>query len=146
MPWPGSAAGLRFRPGTDLIEGAVDGLGSGPFLHLDESGVAVDRDGRLLSPAGAASELRVGPPLAPLWPRHLAASSAAPPGERDAVLILSLSPPAGARVISELPVTGSVRALAAQVTGNAARLVAAVESAGQTHFVVFDLATPSGRP
>jgi hypothetical protein len=152
VPWPGSPGGLRFRPGTDLIEGQIEGLGSGPFVHLDETGLAVDRDGRLLGAGGAVSELRVGPPLATLWPRQLAASSAAPPGERDSVLILSMAPPTGPRVISELPVTGSVRALAAQVSGHTARLVAAVESATregsatQTHLVVFDLATPAARP
>ena len=154
VPWPGSSGGLRFRPGTDLIEGVVEGLGNGPFLHLDETGVAVDRDGRLLSAGGPVSDLRVGPPLATLWPRQLAASTAAPPGERDTVLILSMAPPNGPRVIAELPVAGSVRALAAQVSGHTARLVAAVESAArdgstpaiQTHLVVFDLATPGGRP
>jgi hypothetical protein len=153
VPWPGSPAGLRFRPGTDLIEGTPFGLGGGPFLHVEETGVAVDREGRLLTAAGP-SELRVGPTLAPLWPRQLAASTAAPPGERDAVLILSMAPPAGPRVISELPVSGSVRALAAQVSARTARLVAAVETpaaegaspATQTHLVVFELATPAVRP
>ena len=154
VPWPGSSAGLRFRPGTDLIDGSVDGLGSGPFLHLDEAGVAVDREGHLLGTSGPSGELRVGPTLAPLWPRHLAVSSAAPPGERDAVLILALASRAAPRVISELPVAGSVRALAAHVAAQTARLVAAVETparedmAGggvQTHLVVFELATPAGR-
>ena len=112
----------------------------------------VDRDGRLVSAGGTVPDLRVGPPLATLWPRQIAASTAAPPGERDAVLILSMAPPTGARVVGELPVTGAVRALAAQVSGRTARLVAAVESAGrdgslpQTHLVVFDLATRAGRP
>jgi hypothetical protein len=149
VPWPGSAAGLRFRAGTDLIEGTVEGLGSGPFLHLDPGGLAVDREGRLLT-GGAASDLRVGPTVAALWPRHVAVSTAAPPGERDAVQVVSLAPPLP-RVISELPVTGSVRALAAHAGTHAARLVAAVESAGldgelQTHLVVFELATPAARP
>jgi hypothetical protein len=152
VPWPGSSAGLRFRPGTDLIEATIEGLGSGPFLHLDEAGLAVDREGRLLG-AGTPSDLRVGPALAPLWPHHLAASSAAAPGDRDTVLILSVAPPGGARVVSELPVTGAVRALAAQVTAHTARLVAAVETAApdaaagaQTHLVVFELAIPAGQP
>jgi hypothetical protein len=155
LPWPGSPAGLRFRPGTDLIEGTVQGLGSGPFLRLEESGAAVDREGRLL-PAGAAGELRVGPTLAALWPRHLAASSAAPPGERDTVLILSLAQGAPPRVVSELPVEGAVRALAAHVDGRKARLVAAVEAARldaggpgaatQTYLIVFDLAQPAAWP
>lgn len=152
LPWPGSASGLRFRPGTDLIEGTVPGLGAGPFLHVDEAG-AVDREGRLVV-AGAPSELRVGPTLAALWPRHAAASTPAPPGERDAVLILSLAPPAP-RVIGQLPVDGAVRALAAHVSERTARVVAAVEApeahAGgermvETRLVVFDLAAPASWP
>jgi hypothetical protein len=150
VPWPGSVAGLRFRAGTDLIEGTVEGLGSGPFLHLDAGGLAVDREGRLLTGGGITSDLRVGPTVAALWPRHVAVSTAAAPGERDAVQVLSLAPPLP-RVISELPVAGSVRALAAHATTHTARLVAAVESAGldgepQTNLLVFELATPAGRP
>jgi hypothetical protein len=151
VPWPGSRDGLRFRPGTDLIEGSVDGLGGGPFLHLDETGLAVDRDGRLLGLSGPPGELRVGPTLAPLWPRHLAVSTAARPGERDSVLVLSLAPPLPPRPIGELPVPGSVRALAARTAANRAWLVAAVDVAGAvagsyTSLVLFELAIPSGRP
>jgi hypothetical protein len=150
LPWPGSPGGLRFRAGTDLIEGTVEGLGGGPFLHLDEAGLGVDRDGRLLGVSGPADELRVGPMLAPLWPRHLAVSTAAAPGERDAVLVLSLAPPL-ARTIGELPVAGSVRALAAHTTAHRARLVAAVEAPGatsdlRTSLVIFELSMPAGRP
>jgi hypothetical protein len=150
VPWPGSAAGLRFRAGTDLIEGTIEGLGSGPFLHLDASGLAVDREGRLLGAEGAAGDLRVGPTVALLWPRHVAVSTAVAPGERDAVQVVSLAPPLP-RVISELAVAGSVRALAAHATARTARLVAAVETAGatggvETHLVVFELATPAVRP
>jgi hypothetical protein len=111
----------------------------------------VDREGRLLGVSGPTDELRVGPPLAPLWPRHLAVSTAAPPGERDAVLVLSLAPPLAPRTIGELPVPGSVRALAAHTAGHGARLVAAVEAPGaasgrQTSLVVFELAIPAGPP
>jgi hypothetical protein len=147
MPWPGSAAGLRFRPGTNLIEGALAGLGEGPFLRVDPSGRAVDGDGRLL-PDGAHGDLRVGPTLAPLWPGYLAASSAAPPGARDTVLVLALGAAAGPRVVSELPVDGAVRALAARVSGQSARLIAAVEGdrgrgeGAQTWLVAFELAAP----
>lgn len=151
VPWPRSPGGLRFRPGTDLIEGSVEGLGSGPFLHLEESGLAVDREGRLLGGSGPNEELRFGPTLAALWPRHLAVSTAAAPGERDAVLVLSLAPPLAPRPIAELPVPGSVRALAARTAANRAWLVAAVEAMGalsgpQTSLVVFELAIPSGGP
>jgi hypothetical protein len=49
MPWPRCRSGLRYRPGTNLLEGEVDGLGPGPFLTLDAvSAAAVAADGRLL--------------------------------------------------------------------------------------------------
>jgi len=97
----------------------------------------------------------VGPTLAALWPGFLAASSAAPPGERDTVLVLALSTGAAPHVASELPVDGAVRALAARVSGHTARLVAAVEGAQpeghrgealQTWLVSFDLAAPGSAP
>lgn len=150
MPWPGAPSGLRFRAGTDLIEGAVEGLGPGPFLHLDESGVAVDREGRLLA-GGAPVEgaLRVGPSLAPLWPRVMAACGGAVPGERDVVLVVALRGALPPRVLAELPVTGAVRALAARTSGRKARVVAAVEmpsvastATPQTRLWVFDLSVP----
>jgi hypothetical protein len=34
LPFPATARGLRFRAGTNLIEGDVEGLGAGPFLDL----------------------------------------------------------------------------------------------------------------
>jgi hypothetical protein len=150
MPWPGAPSGVRFRAGTDLIDGAVEGLGPGPFLHLDESGVAVDREGRLLAggaPPGGA--LRVGPALAPLWPRVMAACGGAVPGERDVVLVVALRGALPPRVLAELPVTGAVRALAAHTSGRTARVVAAVEMPSpasaalpRTHLWVFDLSAP----
>jgi len=149
MPWPGSPAGLRFRPGTNLIEGSVQGLGDGPFLRVEASGRAVDGDGRLL-PDGARAELRVGPTLAALWPGYLAASGAAPPGPRDSVVVLALGAAEGPRVVSELPVEGAVRALAARVNGRSARLIAAVEddrgrggAGAPTRLVAFELAAPA---
>jgi hypothetical protein len=154
LPWPGAGAGLRFRAGTDLIEGPVEGVGPGPFLHVDESGLGVDRDGRLIARgAPLGGDLRVGPTLAALWPGVVAVSTAAPPGDRDAVLVLALAPPgtAAPRVLAELPVAGAVRALAAHAAGRKARVVAAVESTPavgsgrQTRFWVFDLGAPSAQ-
>src|SRR5258708_37885577 len=69
LPWPGSPGGLRFRPGTNLLEGTLDGLGAGPFLAATDAlmGAAVAPDGRLRmsAPAGPPSSgLRSGPGLA----------------------------------------------------------------------------------
>lgn len=145
LPWPACPAGLRYRPGTNLIEGAVRGLGAGPFLGLDDSAlqVAVTADGILIE--GAATGPVVGPPLAALWPGVVAAASARPPGEDDSVLIIATSEGAGEgpRVLDSLRVDGAVRALAGRVHADSARLVAAVEDvADGPRLLVMDLARP----
>jgi len=143
LPWPGSRTGLRFRPGTNLLEGAVAGLGSGPFLELESAGAAVDGDGHLLLAAvDAPQELRVGPSLAGLWPGFLAASAPDPPSGRDSILVVDTQ--AGpAHVVATIPVEGTVRALASRMEGRVARLVVAVEeAAGTAHLLVLDLGPP----
>jgi hypothetical protein len=144
LPWPGSPGGLRFRPGTNLLEGNLEGLGGGPFLAVTEAraGVAVAPDGRLRvsAPDGPRSSgLRSGPGLACLWSGILAAASAAPPGAADAIQILER----GERdlgLADSLPVPGAVRALAASVHGETARLVAALEApGGETYLLLLDL-------
>ncbi len=145
LPWPACPEGLRYRPGTNLIEGAVRGLGAGPYLGLDDSAlqVAVTADGILVE--GAATGPVVGPPLAALWPGVVAAASARPPGEDDSVLIVATSEGAGEgpRVLDSLRVDGAVRALAGRVHAESARLVAAVEDvADGPHLLVMDLARP----
>jgi hypothetical protein len=144
LPWPGSPGGLRFRPGTNLLEGTLDGLGPGPFLAVTDAqvGVAVAPDGslRVSGPDGPLSSgLRSGPGLACLWKGILAAASGAPPGAADAILILER----GERALSladTLPVPGAVRALAASAHGETARLVAALEGpGGETYLLLLDL-------
>jgi hypothetical protein len=143
LPWPACPAGLRYRAGTNLIEGSVAGLGPGPFLGLDDSspGLAVDAEGVLLD--GAATGPTVGPALASLWPGVVAAASPRPPGESDAILIVSTrdGSPEGARVMDSVRVDGAVRALAARARGESMRLVAAVEDEeGGARLLVMDLA------
>jgi hypothetical protein len=145
LPWPGSARGVRFRPGTNLIEASPPGLGEGAFLLLDtpDGGVAVSPEGKLTWAGEAVESPRVGPTVAPLWPGVVAASSTAPPGEADALLLLEREP-SGARLVGRLPIDGSVRALTSRRRDQGARLVAAVEEAsGATHLLVMDLA-PGG--
>ncbi len=144
LPWPGCVGGLRFRPGTNLIEGNVAALGPGPFLDLatGEADLAVMPDGRLhTASATEVDALRVGPTLAPLFGGLLAASSAEPPGRSDAVLLLARE--GGWRAIERLPVDGAVRALAARQRGDTARLVAAIDEAGGgTHLLLLELRRP----
>jgi hypothetical protein len=136
LPWPDSEAGLRFRSGTNLIEGRLNGIGQGPFVAVAVGG-AVGPDGRLL-PHGSA-DLKVGSALAPLWPGAMAASSALPPGPVDSILILSTGP-SGVALVDSVPVDGAIRALARQPRGRADRLIAAVETPeGAFHLAVVDV-------
>lgn len=133
LPWPGSASGLRYRDGTDWIEGDLEGVGAGPFLAVarEDGVVAVSTGGVLLGgKADAARDegpLIVGPMLAPLWPGVIATSTSQPPAATDSILILDR-----ARTVFEdagrIPVDGAIRALAGRVSKDGASLVAAIES------------------
>lgn len=142
LPWPGCPRGVRYRPGTNLIEASIAGLGTGPFLALDDAAprVCVTGDG-LLRGAAEGAGLGAGTALAALWPGMVAASSPRPPGEDDAILIVSTSGEEGPRLVDSLRVEGAVRALAARERGRTARLVAAVEEPDRgAHLLVLDLA------
>jgi len=143
LPWPACPAGLRYRAGTNLIEGSVAGLGPGPFLALDDSvpGLAVHADGALAE--SAVNGLAVGPALASLWPGVVAAASPRPPGDDDAILVVALRGGStdAPRVLESVRVDGAVRALASHARGESVRLVAAVEDAeGGTRLLAMDLA------
>jgi hypothetical protein len=140
--WPRTPRGLRYRPGTNLLEGAVADLGDGPFLRLDPRGAALTADGRLRigSPEGPrAVELRAGGGLARPAPDVLAVAGGEPPGARDSVLLLDARDP-DRPPLQSLPVDGAVRALGARGTSARMRLVAAVEEGRGTHLVLIDLA------
>ncbi len=128
LPWPGSPLGVRYREGTDWIEGRVEGLGAGPFLTLldGDDALGVSPDGRLLG-AGPPLEkgeapMIVGPTLARLWPGAIAASTAAPPESGDAILVLDRerAAPGEARALA---VDGAIRAIASWRTSQGAVLV-----------------------
>ena len=140
MPWPACPHGLRYRPGTNLLEGEVEGLGDGPFLAV-AGGVAVDAEGRLLVGTASGprpSTLRAGPSLVSLGNGLFAAASAAPPGPRDTVLLLQRDGDE-LRLQGEVPVEGAVRALAAGPLDGFVRLVAAVESEDRVRLVTFEI-------
>jgi hypothetical protein len=145
LPWPGCPGGLRYRVGTNLIEGSIRGLGPGPFLGLDDSApqLAVTPEGTLVE--GAAAGPAVGPALAALWKGVVAAASPRPPGEDDDILIVATSDATGAgpHVLESIHVEGSVRALAGRARGDTVRLVAAVDDPlVGPHLLVLDLARP----
>ena len=143
LPWPGCPAGLRYRPGTNLVEGVIAGAVAGPYLGLDDSvpQVTVTADGVLS--AGSDAGPRAGPALAALWPGTVAASSPQPPGGDDAILILDTVALDGPRLLDSFRVEGAVRALAARARGASVRVVAAVEEPDRTfRLLVLDLTGP----
>jgi hypothetical protein len=145
LPFPGCPRGLRFRAGTNLVDGEVERLGSGPFLDLTASDrlAAVSPDGRLLigDPAETAPAVRVGPTLAPLWPGWIAASTAAPPDQEDALLVFSAGAAAPAM---SCRTPGPVRALAARAQADAARVAVAMDEGetGRSSLLLVDLVRP----
>jgi len=142
VPWPGAASGLRYRIGTPLLEGLPPPFGADPVLAIEAlpSGtLVVSADARLVLPDGTPTELRVGPSLAWLWPNLAAAPSAEPPGPRDSILIIALSPTAASRIDS-IEVAGAVRALGAKADGAQVRLVAGVDDGGESHLLLLRLA------
>lgn len=136
LPWPGSARGVRIRPGTSLLEADLPGLGSGPFLAL-APGHALDGRGRLLRSDGDPLDLALGIPLAALADGRLLAGSAAPPGEPDALLLIEEGLVSVLR--DDLP--GSLRGLAARPLPHGSwRCVLGLESRDGTRLFELDLA------
>ena len=143
VPWPGCAGGLRYRPGTNLIEGTIAGGPAGPYLGLDDTAplLAVSAEGILRS--ATADGPPTGPALTALWPGAVAASSPRPPGEEDAILIVATTGAGEPRLVESLRVEGAVRALAARERGATVRLVAAVEEPDEVYrLLILDLARP----
>jgi len=138
FPWPGCPRGLRYRDGTNLLEGAVEGLGDGPFLAV-AAGVAVDHEGRVLvatADGPRPSFLRAGPTLVLLGDGLFAAASASAPGASDTILIFERDDDE-LRLLQEIEAPGAVRALATTLCEGTARLLAAVESGERVTIVPF---------
>jgi hypothetical protein len=144
LPSRATGSGLRFRPGTNLLDARVGSATDGPFLAVEPASetwvVASDgRLGRAGGPAVTWSETRVGPALAVLWKGVLAAASAEPPARTDRILVVNVHNGAPS-VAGALDVEGGVRALAARAQGAGAILAAAVEDAdGGIRLVLHDL-------
>ncbi|PYQ20235.1 MAG: hypothetical protein DMF79_10855 [Acidobacteria bacterium] len=138
FPWPGCPRGLRYRDGTNLLEGAVEGLGDGPFLAVT-AGVAVDHEGRVLvatADGPRPSFLRAGPALVSLGDGLFAAASVSAPGPSDTILIFERDDDE-LRLLQEVEAPGAVRALVTTRQEGATRLLAAVESGERVTIVPF---------
>jgi hypothetical protein len=128
LPWPGASNGLRFRAGTNILEGEVRGLGEGPFLAVTPDGAwAVDTEGRLEIPGmPPTAPACVGSVMARPWPEVALTASASEP---DALLSV-LPDEGGPRLTRLVEIAGRIRALAALATGDAASVLLAVDRPG----------------
>lgn len=138
LPWGRAAQGVRFQPGSTLLDAQPVGLGAGPFVALEPTleDLAVGPDGALLmaTAAGATDTgMKVGPALARLDVDWIAAASPAPPvDDRDAILLLQRLDN-GWSERGRLEALGPVRALAAlEQADGAVRLVAALDVHGRS--------------
>jgi hypothetical protein len=142
VPWPGAARGLHYRIGTQLLEGLGPPFGPEPVLTVEVLAcgtLAVSADAHLVLADGTPTEIRVGPSLAWLWSDVVAAPSAEPPGPRDSIQVIALSP-TGASRIDSIEVAGAVRALGARADGPQVRLVAGIDDGDGSHLLLLRLA------
>lgn len=132
IPWAGTSGGLRYRPGTNQLV-----LADADFFAVRDDGLAVTTSG-VLQTGNEGSRRRVGSALARLG-SLVVATTHRPPGAADAILLLRAD--AGeTELVSETPVAGSVRALAARESGRGRLVVAAVERTDTTaELLVFAL-------
>jgi hypothetical protein len=143
LPFPACPGGLRYGPGTNLLEGDVEPLGRGPFLDVAaaEPLLAVSPEGRLLAAGRSEMGPRVGATLAPLWPGLFAASLPVPPGEDDGIVVRAAT---ADTALFTCPAPGAVRAITARVQGETAQLAVAMdEGEGRSSLLVFELPRPA---
>ncbi len=145
QPWLPAARGrLRFRAGTNLLDGDLGPLGAGPFLAVSADGQAVvDSDGRLRVASGGRvlAGPRVGSAVDRVQDGLWVTSSASPPGESDALVFVARVQ-TGLRTVDQVPLAGTVRAIAVRRIGSAFRVAAALETGRGTQVVITDLQVP----
>lgn len=130
VPFPDAPQGLRYRAGTNLIEGPLPGLGDGPFVAATLDGLAVSPDGLLLAASSFAGAdlvepMRVGSALATIGELAVV-TSPLPPGEEDRLMLVTWQDTPRA-LLASLPIEGAVRAVAARQLPNGVQVVAAVQ-------------------
>jgi hypothetical protein len=141
LPWPGAPEGVRYRPGTNQLEGPAQALGAAAFLALrGETAVATDGAVLVATKDGARrTGVRGGSALAPLWPGVIAVSGAAPPGAADALSVYDVSG-SESLLLAVFPVEGTIRALGARTSGDRARILAAASDGRGTRMLLLDVA------
>jgi hypothetical protein len=134
LHWPGSPRGATFRPGTNLVEVAIAGLGEGPFVRAGrgDPGWAIGNDGRLGIAGAGWTALRVGSAAAGLDGGTLVVSGPDPPGASDRLVLVDVSADGSTTAGAAVDVPGAVTALAA--AGEA--VIAAVVREGKARLLV----------
>jgi hypothetical protein len=132
LPWPDAPRGVSFRPGTNLIEADVAGLGPGPFVRVGR-GWAIGNDARLLVSGSDAPPARVGFAAARIGPRAFVVSDPVPPGANDRLSIVEAG---SAAVRASLPVAGAVTAIAAVTRDGETAIVAGVARDGAARLML----------
>jgi hypothetical protein len=132
VPWPGFPSGIRYREGTDILEGV---LPEGSPQHLvglapgrADLGVTDRGEWVTLSPEGTrtADGLRVAPTLAWISTDSLLTSSPTLPSQPDALVELRQHDDTW-EVGRRVPISGAVRALAAHVGADRVQVACIVE-------------------
>jgi hypothetical protein len=137
IPWPGLPGGIRYREGTNVLQGVVPEENPQRLIGLapGRSDIAVDDDGELLALAPGAAHveegIRVGPVLAGLGSDDIIASSADPPGDHDTLVLVHRD---GDEWTTRrcLTVSGAVTALAARLAAGRAHVACACSLPGGT--------------
>lgn len=137
-PWPNAPEGLRFRPGTNLLDGLVVGGAPLTVVSADSASFAVVlEDGALYVDSGATG-VRVGGAIASLWHGTLLASAPLPPSEEDALLVLG-SEGGAWRAVQRIGVRGTVAAVTARGGVGVAEAVVAVVTGGRCELLHLEL-------
>jgi hypothetical protein len=146
LPWPDLPGGVAFRPGTNIVEIDDAALAGSPLVSPPASAgsPALTDAARLLlrDAAGRAVAIEgplIGPPLLPIAPGIYAATSARPPSEPDAILLLNVREDS-VETVATLSVEGVVTALARLPNhGAAISLVAAIRVDGGVRLLLCEL-------
>jgi len=140
LPFRGSPQGARFRPGTNLIDVTVPGLGNGPHLRATagETPWAIAPDGRLGVEGAGWSAHSVGSAAALLWPGVWIVSSAQPAGAGDSLSIHGGA--ARGTIVATFPAPAAVTAVAALVSSDRATVATGIAEGGGHRIVVMEIA------
>jgi hypothetical protein len=134
LPWPSAPSGLRFRPGTNVFQGAVEGLSTVALLALSSDGaLGVDADNVLRHSDGGPA-VRVGSAVARPW-ADVAVAAAPALSPPDSLIALPL-PLSSAAPMPLAPFDGSIRAVATLTEKDTAVVLVVIQGTDGSHQVL----------